>query len=289
MGKMITEWVAVSDRFVIFSRETGAFWVIEPNGWGDMDPFAAPMAGDGTPGSTAGLLNGAVELGFQGNEEEFRRGTASLPRYMLHLVAAYHNAGRTPGHFRKAARRLRECDRPEIAAYLEKHAREETGHERLALKDLYELGLPAERIVANLMPEGIGRLCGLFDRLAASDYPVGCLGYSYCFEFTAAMKQKCHVDALAQLCPEDVDAARFLRTHSSLGSEVRHVEDLIEFIAGLAAPDRTEIVRAAYETAATMAKGLRLETAMSDSEILAALETAAGEKLRFPAQSADRP
>jgi len=163
-----------------------------------------------------------------------------------------------------------------------KHAREETGHERLALKDLYELGLPAERIVANLMPEGIGRLCGLFDRLAASDYPVGCLGYSYCFEFTAAMKQKCHVDALTELYPKDIDASRFLRTHSSLGSEISHVEDLIEFISGLLASDRTEIVRATYETAATMAKGLRLETAMSDSEILTALEVAAGEKLRLP-------
>ena len=170
----------------------------------------------------------------------------------------------------------------DIAAYLETHAREETGHERLALKDLRELGLPAERIVANLVPKEIKQLCELFDHLAASDYPVGCLGYSYCFEFTAAMKQKCHVDALTELYPKDIDASRFLRTHSSLGSEISHVEDLIEFISGLLASDRTEIVRATYETAATMAKGLRLETAMSDSEILTALEVAAGEKLRLP-------
>jgi hypothetical protein len=283
MGKMTTEWVAVSDRFAIVSRETGAFWVVELNGDGDIAPFATPMDGEGTPGSTAGLLNGAVALGFDGDEEQFRRRTASLPRYLLHLVAAYHNAGRTPGHFRKAARRLRECDRPDIATYLETHAREETGHERLALRDLRDLGLPAERIVANLVPKAIKELCELFDRLAASDYPVGCLGYSYCFEFTAAMKQKCHVDALAQLCPKGIDASRFLRTHSSLGSEVSHVEDLIEFIASLPACDRTEIVRVTYETAATMAKGLRLEATMSDLEVLGTIEVAAGEKIRLPA------
>ena len=283
MNRIIAEWVAVSERFTIVSRETGVFWVVDGNACGDIVPFAAPMTSEGTRGSTAGLLNGAVALGFQGDEEEIRTRTASLPRYMLHLVAAYHNSGRTPGHFVRAARRLRELRRPHIAAYLETHAREETGHERLALKDLRALGLPAERIVANLVPEGMKQLCELFDRLADSDYPVGCLGYSYCFEFTAAMKQKSHVDALTQLCPEGIDASRFLRTHSSLGSEVSHVEDLIELIASLPASDRTEIARATYDTAITMAEGLRREALMSDLDILAELEAAAGERIRLNA------
>jgi hypothetical protein len=55
---------------------------------------------------------------------------------------------------------------------------------------------------------------------------------------------------------------------------------LIEFIASLPAQDRIEIVKMTYETAATMAKGLRREAAMSDFEILAMLEAAAGEKIR---------
>jgi hypothetical protein len=270
-------YVAVSDQMAVVACETGVFWLVELNGHGDFPPFAAPMTSNGRPGSTAGLLNGAVALGFQGDEGVFRRRTASLPRYMLHLVGAYHNAGRTPGHFRKAAKRLRELDRPEIAVYLEKHAREETGHERLALKDLRELGLPAEHIVANLVPDAVRPLCELFDRLAASDYPIGCLGYSYCFESTAAMKQKSDVDALTALQPKGVSASRFLRTHSSLGSEVAHVDDLIEFIASLPAHDRIEIVKVTYETAVAMANGLRQEAVVSDSEILATLAAAAGE------------
>lgn len=283
MDRATTEWVAVSDRIAVVSCATGEFWVVELSGQGDIDPFATPMAGEGTPRTTAGLLNGAVALGFHTDEATFAHPTASLPKYVLDLVGSYHNAERTPRHFRKAARRLRELGRLEIAAYLEKHAREETGHERLILKDLCELGLPAERIVANLLPEPVQPLCELFDRLAASDYPVGRLGYSYCFESIAAMTQRSEIDALAALYPPDIDASRFLRTHSSLGSEVSHVEDLIEFIASLPASDRIEIVSAAYETAAIRADGLRREAAMSEFDILTKLEVAAGDEIRLPA------
>jgi hypothetical protein len=283
MNETTAEWVAVSDRLAVVSRETGEFWAVELTEEGDFAPFTLPMTGEGTLGSTAGLLNGAVALGFHSDESTFARSTPSLQRYILDLVGAYHNAGRTPGHFRSAAKRLRELARPKIAAYLEKHAREETGHDRLALKDLRELGLPAERIVANLVPQAVQPLCEFFDRLAASDYPIGCLGYSYCFESTAAMKQKSDVDTLAALCPNGVDASRFLRTHSSLGSEVDHVQDLIELIASLPASDRIEIVRTTHETALMMAESLRREAIVSDSEILAKLEAAAGEKIRLPA------
>jgi hypothetical protein len=281
MHEATTEWVAVSDQFSVVSSETGKFWVVELNGQGDINPFTTPMTGEGTLGSTAGLLNGAVALGFHRDVGGFELSIASLPKYVFDLVGAYHNAERTPGHFRRAARRLRELDRLKMAAYLERHAREETGHERLILKDLCELGLPAERIVANLVPEPVQPLCELFDRLAASDYPVGCIGYSYCFESIAAMTQKSDIDALAALYPEEIDASRFLRTHSSLGSEVSHVEDLVKFIAGLPASDRIEIVSATYETAVIRAKGLSREVLMSDWEILAKLEAAAGEKVRL--------
>jgi hypothetical protein len=95
------------------------------------------------------------------------------------------------------------------------------------------------------------------------------------------MKQQSDVDALTALYPEGIDASRFLRTHSSLDSEVAHVEGLIENIAGLPACDRIEVVKVTYETAVTMAEGLRREALMSDAEIVAKLELAAGEKIRL--------
>jgi len=100
-------------------------------------------------------------------------------------------------------------------------AREETGHDRLALKDLRALGVPGERLVANFIPEGIKPLCKRFDDLCAEDYPIGCIGYSYCLERIAALKEKTDIEKVHALCPDGVDATRFLRSHSSLGSEAR--------------------------------------------------------------------
>lgn len=276
-----TEWVVVSGNIAIVSCETGEFCFLELENHGDIHPFAKPMTCRGTRGSTAALLNGAIALGFGGDEEPFDRAT-SLPKYVFDLVGAYHNSRRTPGHFLKAAKRFRELDRADIASYLETHAREETGHDRLVLKDLRALSLPGDRIVANLIPEGAQSLCNLFDDLASSEYPIGCIGYSYCFECTAAMKQKADVEALEALFPEGVDASRFLRTHSGLGSEVSHVEDMIDFIASLPASDRIEIAKVTYETAVRMADGLRRERVACDAEIVAKIQAAAGKEIHLP-------
>ena len=89
----------------------------------------------------------------------------------LALVGAYHTSVDTPRNLLRAARRFEELGRPEVAAYLEERAREETGHDRLALKDLRALGVPGERLVANYIPEGIKPLCKQFDDPCVQDYP----------------------------------------------------------------------------------------------------------------------
>lgn len=281
MSKITAEWVSVSEDLAIVSRETGEFWFLDLHE--DLIPFTRPMTRNGARGSTAGLLSGAVALGFAREGDDVKRGTISLPKYVLDLIGSYHISRRTPNHFSRAAGRFRELRRPDIATYLETHGREETGHDRLVLKDLRALGLPAERIVANFVPEGMQPLCELFDRLCAAEYPVGCIGYCYCFESTAALKQKSEVEALEALCPEGIDASRFLRTHSGLGSELAHVEELIDFIASLPASDRIEIVKAAYETALAMANRLRRDGRMSDAAILAKIQAAAGQEINLAA------
>lgn len=283
MNNITAEWVAVSEDTVIVARQTGEAWVVELNDE-ESNPFSQPMTGEGEHGSTAGLLNAAVALGLtKGGDLKSR--APSLPRYVLDLVFSYHNARRAPGHFRRAAKLFNDLNRPNIASYLETHAREETGHERLAIKDLRALGLPAERMVANLVPKGMKPLVEFFDDLASSAYPIGCIGYSYCFEYTAAFKGKPEVDALAAVCPPGVDATRFLRTHSGLGSEAGHVEDIVDFVAGLPASDRTEIVKATYRTALKLGDGVRFVEGLPDSEISAELAVAAGEDVRLGADA----
>lgn len=280
MTRLVTEWVNVTDDISIIARESGEVWFhTRSDAKDDMDPFAPPMTGGGSKGSTVGLLDGAINLGFAGIEQRLARPEPTLVGYAVALVGAYHTSVDTPRNLRHAAGRFEGLGRPEVAAYLEERAREETGHDRLALKDLRALGLPAERLVANYIPEGIKPLCKRFDELCAEDYPIGCIGYSYCLERIAALKQKDDVEKVQELLTNGVDATRFLRSHSSLGSEAAHVEETIEFVASLPANDRIRVVQETYESALIMAEGYNHELLKSEAEMLEELQQASGEAL----------
>jgi pyrroloquinoline quinone (PQQ) biosynthesis protein C len=273
----VTEWVRVAGETAIVSRESGEVWFHAFGGEADVSAFAESMTGGGTLISTTGLLDGAISLAFEQTDSgPSIQERPSLLRYIYALVGAYHTAKDTPRNLLHAAARFKELGRPEVTAYLEMRAREEAGHERLALKDLRALGLPAEKVVANLVPAGIKPLCDLFDRHCFADYPIECVGFSYCSERIAALKPESEIDAVQLLFPRGIDATRFLRSHSSLGSEVTHVEETMEFVATLPAEDRISVVQATYETALLMASGRRLESSKSEVEIREELEKAAG-------------
>ncbi len=280
MARLVTEWVNVTGNISIIARESGEVWFRNLSGTkADVDPFAAPMTGAGAAGSTVRLLDGAINLGFAAIEKTLARSKPTLPAYIVALVGAYHTSVDTARNLRRAARRFEELGRPEVAAYLEERAREETGHDRLALKDLRALGVPAERLVANFIPDGIKPLCKRFDELCAQDYPIGCIGYSYCLERIAALKQEVDIEKVKVLCPDGIDATRFLRSHSSLGSEATHVAETIAFVASLPANDRISVVQETYQSALIMARGYNQELIKSDAEIVAELERAIGEPL----------
>ncbi|MDE5452335.1 hypothetical protein GWE18_05505 [Bradyrhizobium sp. CSA112] len=288
MARLVTEWVNVTGDISIIARESGEVWFHAPGGTEEnVDPFATPMTSVGSAGSTVGLLDGAINLGFAGIEKRLARPDPTLVGYIVALVGAYHTSVDTPRNLRRAAGRFNELGRPEVAAYLEERAREETGHDRLALKDLRALGVPGERLVANFIPEGIKPLCKRFDDLCVEDYPIGCIGYSYCLERIAALKQKADVEKVQAMCPDGVDATRFLRSHSSLGSEASHVEETIKFVASLPADDRIKVVRETYQSALILAEGYNHELLKSDAEMLEEIEQALGEAL--PHRLSSRP
>jgi hypothetical protein len=282
MARSVTEWVNVTSDISIIARESGEVWFHTPDGTKEgIDPFAAPMMGAGSAGSTVGLLDGAINLGFAGIEKRLARPDPTIAGYIVALVGAYHTSVDTPRNLRRAASRFKELGRPEVVAYLEERAREETGHDRLALKDLRALGVPGERLVASFIPEGIKPLCKRFDDLCVQDYPIGCIGYSYCLERIAALKQETDIEKVRAICPPDVDATRFLRSHSSLGSEAAHVEETIEFVASLPANDRIRVVQETYESALILAEGYNHELLKSEAQMLEELEQALGEALPF--------
>jgi hypothetical protein len=282
MARLVTEWVKVTRDISIIARESGEVWLHTPKGTEEnLDPFASQMRGVGSAGSTVGLLDGAINLGFAGIEKRLARPDPTIAGYIVALAGAYHTSVDTPRNLRRAASSFKQLGRPEVAAYLEERAREETGHDRLALKDLRALGVPGERLVANFIPEGIKPLCKRFDELCIQDYPMGCIGYSYCLERIAALKQESDIEKVQTMCPDEVDATRFLRSHSSLGSEATHVEETIKFVASLPANDRIKVVQETYESALILAEGYNHELLKSEAEMLEELEQALGEPLPY--------
>jgi hypothetical protein len=282
MAQLVTEWVNVTRDISIIARESGEVWFHTLNGTKEIaDPFATPMTGMGAAGSTVGLLDGAINVGFAAIEKRLARPDPTIIGYIVALVGAYHTSVDTPRNLRRAANRFNELGRPEVAAYLEERAREETGHDRLALKDLRALGVPGERLVANFIPEGIKPLCKRFDDLCAEDYPIGCIGYSYCLERIAALKQEDDIARVRAICPDGVDATRFLRSHSSLGSEASHVAETIEFVASLPANDRIKVVQETYESSLILAEGYNHELLKSEAEMLEEIRKAIGEELPY--------
>jgi hypothetical protein len=283
MTRPVTEWVNVAGHMSIIARESGEVWFHALSGTNErVDPFATPMTGVGSSGSTVGLLDGAINLGFTSIEKCLASPEPTLAGYIVALVGAYHTSVNTPRNLRRAASRFEELGRSEVAVYLEQRAREETGHDRLALKDLHALGVPGERLVANFIPDGIKPLCKRFDDLCAQDYPIGCIGFSYCLERTAALKQKSDIEKMQALSPSKADATRFLRSHSCLGSEVAHAEDTIAFVASLPADDRIKVVQETYQSALIMAEGYNHELLKSEAELLEELQHVLGEPLPYP-------
>ena len=274
MSDSTVEWVGVDDDLIVVASSTGEYWHLEIDGNDSFVPFRQPMMCAGSAESTKALLNGAIALGLQRQPGLSEPALPSLTRYVFGLIGSYHNARRTPSNYLKAAKQFKEINRPEIAEYLEIHAKEETGHDRLVIKDLKSLKLPAETIVANLAPENVRPLYELFDAFSSADYPVGCIGYSYFIESSAALKTPEEVHALQSLCQDGVDGSRFMRCHSMLGSETDHVQEMTEFIASLPASDRIQIVRAAYSTSVAVAGSLVRDSLKSDAQMLKEIEIA---------------
>jgi pyrroloquinoline quinone (PQQ) biosynthesis protein C len=278
----VTEWAEVAGDTLIIARDAGEVWFYPSSGLEEKAvPFATPMTCKGSLHSTVGLLDGAIRLAFERTDDQPAKADPSLVRYIYSLIGAYYTSKDTPRNLLRAARRFEQIGRLEVSRYLEMRAQEEAGHERLALKDLSALGLPAKRIVANCKPASIKPLCVLFDDYCAQDYPMEAIGFSYCSERIAAVKPKAEIDAVKSLFPDSIDATRFLRSHSSLGSEVSHVEETIEFVSELPASDRIRVVRATYKSGVVTAERRRLESIKSEAEICEELEEAAGQELHL--------
>ena len=267
------EWTSLTSDLVVVASSEGRWFLHRPSLVVAPDPFGIPMSEQGTTATTRALLEGALCAGL-GSASGCAPPVVPLTRATLiySLVSSYHTTHRTPATFRIAARRAEDLGRDELAEFLRRKARDESGHAQLALRDLRELGVAADHLVETLQPATALALADFFEASAREAEPAGCLGYTYCLERLALVRGTEHLDEVRRVSPDGANTTRFLRVHSSLGSDADHVNSLVEFIAGLVASERMLIARTTYRTATLMANHMTQDPATMSADVECALE-----------------
>lgn len=252
------EWLeisTVSPRLTVVATTTRAF-LHAPQGFG-ADPFGSPMRGVGSPETTHWLLEGAIAAAGRAfhpqpspsSPDSGSNARVSIAHWAYRLAGYFHTTDATRRLLPRVARRFTESGRRTLASWAEQKISEEAGHDQLALRDLSELGYRAQALVGAFRPPAAAAWVALFERLAAADDPVGCVGYAHALERLALLRGPAEVNAIEQDLPRGVNATRCLRMHSSLGSDPHHVRSNVTTTAALSADERRAIALACHLTA----------------------------------------
>ncbi|MFN0300539.1 MAG: hypothetical protein ACKVQU_09315 [Burkholderiales bacterium] len=223
----------------------------------------------------ASLVEGALYAGLTGNGDsttETERNAAlpkpyTLSRYIRWLVGNYVFAAQTPGLFRRGAARFDATGRADLAAFARKKAEEEEGHSQLAYRDLEGLGLPAEQVVRLVEPPSANIFAEQFRSYVESSTPIALFGFSYSLERMAVERDAAFIRKIEAICPPGVHAFRFLKVHSTIGSDSTHVHEQLSYFASLTNEELATIASAVYETARLLARQSFMDDVLSDDEI----------------------
>lgn len=238
------QWAWLADGRLLMASDERA-WI---HAGTDVDDPAGPMQGPATPASTARLLDGAVALGQRaahGGEPP----ALTPARWAWRLAGYHHTTTVTPGCMAAAADRFAAAGRCALAGWARAKAVEEDGHDVLARRDLEALGYDADAALAVLRPPTALALAARLRAAVAADDPIGCVGYAYALERLALARGADYIARVEAALPTGVRATRCLRVHSAVGSDVKHVRETIELVAGLTGPERAAVAVSAHETA----------------------------------------
>ncbi|WP_434420916.1 iron-containing redox enzyme family protein [Nannocystis pusilla] len=209
---------------------------------------ASPTTTDREVASVRNLLDRAVASAF-GHARPGAVPPLTATRWAWRLAGLYHLTHSTPTLLGLAAERFAAAGRGVLAAWARERAREESNHDRLALRDLRDLGYDAERVVERVRPATAIRMVDYFERSVHADDPIGCVGYAYAIERLAMTVREPDIRAVEAVLPAGTRATRCLRVHSAAGSDGDHVADTLLAVARLTADERAEIAEAARDTA----------------------------------------
>ncbi len=244
---MQLEWARITDSTVVVATVDRA-WLHELDPLQADASFAETMTGAGSLESTRRLLDAATAAGQRAaSRNAGAKPPLTLRRYAWQLIGHYHTMHPTTPLMNEAAERFRALRRTELEEFARRTARQEKGHDLMAVRDLEELGYDARAMVSALCPSAAARLVEYFTRCVRTPEPVEAFGFMYGGERTSIAIGLDYVERVEAMLPAGVNATRALRVHSAAGADVDHVETSLATIAQLPADERTRIARAAYE------------------------------------------
>lgn len=242
------EWVRIApDKVVVATGDR--VWLYRPGSGDSSDFFTQPRSGAGSVATIQKLLDTSIVLAKRAVESRLRLPALTPTRWIWYLANQYHLTHSTPRLMEEAAQLFAATGHEGLAHWATQKAIEERGHDRLALLDIQSLGYEAKAVVEALVPPSAKVLLDYFTRSVQAPNALSCVGYSYTLERLALAIGEEYIQAVEALLPPDTSATRCLRVHSGVGSDVEHVEETVELVAGLTPEERTGVAIACYETA----------------------------------------
>jgi hypothetical protein len=212
--------------------------------------FLEPIGCPGNIAITQKLLDGAIAAAKNAASASLKSPTFTPAQWVWQLVGAYHLTHSYPPLIKEAAQRFQQMGRQTLSQWAVQKAIEELGHDRLALRDIQSMGYNAEAVVeALVIPASAVALVNYLTQSVRATDPIGCVGYSYAMERIATGIKEKHIQSIEALLPPDIRATRCLRTHSSLGADVGHLEGTFQMIVRLTPQERACVAKTCYETA----------------------------------------
>jgi hypothetical protein len=240
------EWAQIAPGKVVVATEERA-WLYQPRS--GEDRFSQPMEGAGSIATTRKLLDTAIAAAKYAVNSTVRPPALTPARWVWRLAGAYHLTAPVPRLMKNAAIGFAADNRSFLKKWALQKAKEEKGHDRLALLDIQSLGYDAEAVVKALVPPAAVALIDYFTRSVQDDDPIDCVGYTYTMERLSLGIGEEYIEKVEGLLPLKTNATRCLRVHSSVGADAEHVDENVSLIAQLTSSERTRIARACYETA----------------------------------------
>lgn len=238
----------MSTDFSVVDHANSA-WMHESNTVENNDFFSQKVIDGTSLIKVQKFLDRAIVYAYYAVKSERKPPTRTYTRWVWRLAGAYHSSRHTSRLMEKAVQNFAALGRQDLAKWATQKAKEEAGHDQLALLDIQSMGYDAEAVVQVFNPSPIRDYVNYFTQIVEATNPIDCIGLCYASERLGTFISEEYIQSVEALLPKGIHATRWLRVHSSVGSEVKHVDDIVELVAQLSPQERNRVARACYETA----------------------------------------